>query len=137
MNRRTWTALLEMSGILGVDEHEKSEENVTVTNKTTSSKAVASFLVGCTLRARNWRVGMPFPKNNTRLGVISLMNTELESTMELSESNSNTLAMKLMVDGMRIDDSTPFYSGNYNIKLSTISVVGCYSTSTTVTLQKI
>ncbi|NP_001348705.1 Ricin B-type lectin domain-containing protein [Caenorhabditis elegans] len=117
MNRRTWTALLEMSGILGVDEHEKSEENVTVTNKTTSSKAVASFLVGCTLRARNWRVGMPFPKNNTRLGVISLMNTELESTMELSESNSNTLAMKLMVDGMRIDDSTPFYSEMYTERL--------------------
>ncbi|EGT60192.1 hypothetical protein CAEBREN_29682, partial [Caenorhabditis brenneri] len=115
MNRRTWAALLEMGGILGEDEHEKSEDVNMVTTKVTSKSA--SFLVGCTLRARNWRVGMPFPKNHTRLGVISLMNTELESTMELSESNANTLAVKLMVDGLRIDDSTPLFSEKYPERL--------------------
>uniref|UniRef100_A0A1I7TSK2 Ricin B-type lectin domain-containing protein n=1 Tax=Caenorhabditis tropicalis TaxID=1561998 RepID=A0A1I7TSK2_9PELO len=115
MNRRTWAALLEMGGILGEDEHEKSED-ATIVSKATS-KSSSSFLVGCTLRARNWRVGMPFPKNQTKLGVISLMNTELESTMELNESNSNTLAVKLMVDGMRIDDSTPFFSEMYPERL--------------------
>lgn len=115
MNRRTWAALLEMGGILGEDEHEKSEDANIVTTIVTSKSA--SFLVGCTLKARNWRVGMPFPKNHTKLGVITLMNTELESTMELSESNSNTLAVKLMVDGMRIDDSTPLFSEMYPERL--------------------
>ncbi|UMM18768.1 hypothetical protein L5515_014679 [Caenorhabditis briggsae] len=117
MNRRTWTALLEMGGILGEDEHEKSSEDVNSTVQLVSTKSTSSFLVGCTLRARNWRVSMPFPKNHTRLGVVSLVNTELESTMELSESNSNTLAIKLMVDGLRIDDSTPFFSEIYSERL--------------------
>ncbi|EFO91326.1 hypothetical protein CRE_11977 [Caenorhabditis remanei] len=116
MNRRTWTALLEMGGILGEDEHERTG-NVSSVNTQETSKTTSSFLVGCTLRARTWRVGMPFPKNNTRLGVICLMNTELESTMELSENNSNTLAIKLMVDGIRIDDSTPFFSEMYPERL--------------------
>lgn len=115
MNRRTWAALMEMGGMLGEDEHEKTTDEPDSVKVV--SKPTASFLVGCTLRARTWRVGMPFPKNHTRLGVVSLMNTELESTMELSESNSNTLAMKLMVDGMRIDDSTPSFSEMYPERL--------------------
>uniref|UniRef100_A0A8R1IJN3 Uncharacterized protein n=2 Tax=Caenorhabditis japonica TaxID=281687 RepID=A0A8R1IJN3_CAEJA len=115
MNRRTWTALLEMGGILGDDEHERQlPTQKTPTAGGAAKSASTIFRVGCTLRTRNWRVAMPYPRNKTRLGCISLVNTELESTIELSdrESNSNTLAMKLMVDGMRIEDSTPCYSEN-------------------------
>lgn len=111
INRRTWTALLEMGGILGDDEHERPPEEPNPGRQSEKMTPGKAFRVGCTLRARNWRVGMPFPRNRTRLGVILLTNTELESTMELSESNSNTLAVTLSVDGMRIEDSTPFFSG--------------------------
>ncbi|CAI2346071.1 unnamed protein product [Caenorhabditis sp. 36 PRJEB53466] len=112
MNRRTWTALLEMGGILGDDEHELPDAEA---QKAATSKG--SFRVGCTLRAKNWRLGMPFPRSRTRLGVISLANTEVESTMELNETNSNTLAMRLAVDGMRIEDCTPCYSELYPERL--------------------
>ncbi|CAB3411170.1 unnamed protein product [Caenorhabditis bovis] len=111
INRRTWVALLEMAGILGDDEND-----ITQLPKTTVETRPSPFRVGCLMRIRTWRVGMPFPRNQTSLGFLTFQNAEVESTVVLNET-LDVLTVTLALDGINIEDTTPFYSELYGEKM--------------------
>ncbi|CAI5441534.1 unnamed protein product [Caenorhabditis angaria] len=113
MNRRTWVAMLEMAGILGDDENEippKTQNDGRISTKP------PPFRVACIMRTKSWKIGMPFPKNRTKLGTIYMNNAELESIIVLNDS-SNTLSVSFSMDNIRIEDSTPSYSEMYQERL--------------------
>ncbi|CAD6197787.1 unnamed protein product [Caenorhabditis auriculariae] len=117
INRRTWTALLEMTGLLGVEEVDQPvpAENVPSTEDLLARKP-PPFSVASVIRAKSCRIGMPFPRNDTRLGFMTIDGLELESDVVLNEL-LETLSMTLSMDGMRVDDRTPLYSEMYPERL--------------------
>ncbi|KAK6738708.1 hypothetical protein RB195_020676 [Necator americanus] len=117
MNRRTWTGLLDLAGLLGVEETDddiakkpEADQNLTIKPK------ICPLRVGCAARVRSWRIDMNYPANSTRLGAIRLENAMLNSTLKLHET-VETLSIALLVDGLRIDDRTPFFSELYPERL--------------------
>ncbi|KIH60557.1 hypothetical protein ANCDUO_09192, partial [Ancylostoma duodenale] len=55
---------------------------------------------------------MNYPANSTRLGAIRMHNAMMSTTLKLYEA-VETLSITLLVDGLRIDDRTPYYSEQY------------------------
>ncbi|RCN26568.1 hypothetical protein ANCCAN_27705 [Ancylostoma caninum] len=55
---------------------------------------------------------MNYPANSTRLGAIRMQNAMMSTTLKLYEA-VETLSIALLVDGLRIDDRTPYYSEQY------------------------
>ncbi|EYC35202.1 hypothetical protein Y032_1116g3628, partial [Ancylostoma ceylanicum] len=68
--------------------------------------------VGCGVRVGSWRIDMNYPANSTRLGAIRMQNAMMSTTLKLYEA-VETLSIALLVDALRIDDRTPFYSEQY------------------------
>ncbi|VDN28794.1 unnamed protein product [Cylicostephanus goldi] len=64
------------------------------------------------MRVGSWRIDMNYPANSTRLGAIRLENAMMSAMLKLYEK-VETVSVALLVDGLRIDDRTPFYSELY------------------------
>ncbi|KAJ1353257.1 hypothetical protein KIN20_009851 [Parelaphostrongylus tenuis] len=82
----------------------------------TMESKMNALCVGCTLRMRSWRVSMNYPANSTRLGVIRVENAVISTQVNLNEL-LNTLSISLLLDGLHVDDRTPFYSELYPERL--------------------
>ncbi|KAK6038827.1 hypothetical protein COOONC_23668 [Cooperia oncophora] len=113
MNRRTWTALIDLAGLLGTEETEDdcterddAEQDITIKPKH------PPFCVGCSVRARLWRIDMNYPANSTRLGTIRLENAVLSSKLLLYQPKE-VLSISVLLDGLKVDDRTPCYSELY------------------------
>ncbi|VDO43568.1 unnamed protein product, partial [Haemonchus placei] len=118
MHRRTWTALIDLAGLLGTEEteHDCTEIEENLEKDLTIKSMLVPFCVGSAVRVRSLRIDMNYPANSTRLGVIRLENAVVSSKLNLYQAQE-TLSICILVDGLRVDDRTPYYSELYPEKM--------------------
>ncbi|WKX95651.1 hypothetical protein Q1695_012255 [Nippostrongylus brasiliensis] len=138
INRRTWTALLDLAGLLGTEESEDDDDEdveIETGEDDALSEQSSPFCVGCAVRIRSCRIDMCYPANSTRLGTLRVENVVLTTKLDLYQTNE-MLSMSIHLSGMQLDDRSPYYSELYPVKAVLCSNSELLASQTEVKLIK-
>ena len=148
VNRRAWTALMDLLGLLGSNQSE-NEQNTgnfffdipqpNVLDVTQKVSRQSDFTVECSIRLQTIIMDMLYPANDTRLGFIYLTKPELLTKVCFIPYRSchvviifqihldgvgGVVSANLLVESLRIEDHMRIYDELYRERMYVINEGG-------------